>query len=204
MLSTVVLPAPLGPITLVTIPGFASKLTPFAARMPPNAMPTSRTTRSRRVAGFRKAFTLKPSAEATRGSTRRQNLASVPITPSGASQSTTRSKMPKNRSRYSASQDSISGSNTLTRAPITGPSVQPAPPIMTASRNRMDCENGKLDGATNIRRGANIAPARPVSTADIAKAAVFKTTGLRPIERAATSASRTATIPLPRLLSASR
>ena len=135
---------------------------------------------------------------------RRHSLASEPSTPSGASHSTTSSRLPKNSRRYSASQDSISGSNTLTTAPITGASVQPAPPTITASRNRIDCENGKLEGATNIRSGANIAPARPVSTADNAKAAVFTITGLRPIERAATSASRTATMPLPQVLLASR
>ena len=65
---------------------------------------------------------------------------------------------------------------------------------MTASRNRIDCENGNESGATNISSGAKIPPARPVKTAESAKAAVLTITGLRPIERAASSASRTATM----------
>ena len=89
-------------------------------------------------------------------------------------------------------------------APTTGPSTQPAPPTMTASRNRIDCENGNESGATNIISGAKIAPARPVNTADSANAAVLTVTGLRPIERAAISLSRTATIALPQALPASR
>ena len=128
----------------------------------------------------------------------------MPITPSGASQSTTRSRPPKNSNLYSARLDSISGSTTLIAAPMAGPSVHPAPPTITASRNKIDCENGKLEGATNIRRGANIAPASPVRTADKANDAVLTITGLSPIERAATSASRTATMPLPQVLVATR
>ena len=48
MFSTVVLPAPFGPITLVILPGSAMKLTPVAALMPPNAMPTSEICSTRR------------------------------------------------------------------------------------------------------------------------------------------------------------
>src|SRR3981081_2605218 len=46
MLSTVVLPAPFGPMMLVIRPGSARKLTPLAALMPPNAMPRSAATRA--------------------------------------------------------------------------------------------------------------------------------------------------------------
>ena len=55
-----------------------------------------------------------------------------------------------------------------------------------------------------MNSGAKIAPASPVNTADSAKAAVLMMTGLSPIERAAISASRTATMPLPHALLASR
>ena len=89
-------------------------------------------------------------------------------------------------------------------APTTGPSTQPAPPTITASRNRIDCENGNESGATNMNKGAKIAPASPVNDADRANAAVLTITGLSPIERAAISASRTATIPLPQALFARR
>ena len=47
-------------------------------------------------------------------------------------------------------------------------------------------------------------PATPANTADKPKAAVLMTTGLSPIERAAISESRTATIPLPQPLPATR
>ena len=75
---------------------------------------------------------------------------------------------------------------------------------MTASRNRIDCENGNESGATNIINGAKIAPASPAKTADIANATVLMLTGLSPIERAAVSLSRTATIALPHALAARR
>ena len=120
--------------------------------------------------------------------------------PRGASHSTTSSSAPKNSSRYSARCDSSSGSTTVTAAPTTGPNTQPAPPTITASRNRIDCENGNESGATNIISGAKIAPASPANTADSANAAVLIVTGLRPIERAAVSLSRTATMALPQAL----
>src|SRR5262249_2745541 len=129
---------------------------------------------------------------------------SVPSTPSGATQSTISSKPPKNRSLYSAKPDNSSGPITLIAAPTTGPNTQPAPPTMTASRNRIDCENGKESGATNINSGAKIAPARPVKNADSTKAVVLMITALSPIEPAAISASRTATMLLPQALAASR
>ena len=128
----------------------------------------------------------------------------MPSTPSGAIHRITSSAAPKNSSRYSARPDSSSGSTTLTSAPTTGPSAQPAPPTITANRNRIDCENGNESGATNISSGAKIPPASPVNTADSANAAVLTMTGLSPIERAAASASRTATIAMPQPLRARR
>src|ERR1043165_2666592 len=116
------------------------------------------------------------------------------MTLSGAIHSTTSSSAPTISSRYSARLDSSSGSSTVTTAPTTGPSTQPEPPTITASRNRIDCENGKESGATNIISGAKIAPASPANTAETAKAAVLIDTGLSPTERAAVSLSRTATM----------
>src|SRR6476660_5565696 len=98
--------------------------------------------------------------------------------PAGASHSTTSSSAPKNSSRYSASQASSSGSTTVTTAPTTGPTTQPAPPTITASRKRIDCAQGNESGATNIIRGAKIAPASPVNCADSANETVFMVTGL--------------------------
>ena len=139
-------------------------------------------------------------AESRRGHRR----ASRPSTPSGATHRITSSAAPKKSSRYSARPERSSGRTTLTNAPTTGPKVQPAPPTMTANRNRIDCENGNESGATNISSGAKIPPARPVKTAERENAAVLTITGLRPIERAAGSASRTATIAMPQPLRARR
>src|SRR4029077_19223956 len=106
--------------------------------------------------------------------------------------------------RYSARAAISSGSTTITAAPTTGASVQPAPPTITASRNKIDCENGKLSGATKANSAANKPPATPVNAADSAKAMVFTTTGLKPTARAATSESRTASIAMPQELEARR
>ena len=145
-----------------------------------------------------------PSGFAVRGSMRRNSRAMVPKMPSGASHSTTSSRMPKNSSRYSARFDSSSGSTTVTAAPTAGPSTQPAPPTTQASRNRIDCENGNESGATNASSDAKMPPAIPANIADSMNAAALTLTGLSPIERAATSASRTATIALPQAEPASR
>src|SRR6187455_2172825 len=100
------------------------------------------------------------------------------MTPFGAIHSTTSSNAPTNSSRYSARKDRNSGSITVIAAPTAGPSTQPDPPTITASRNRIDCENGNESGATNIISGAKIAPANPANTADTANAAVLTLTGL--------------------------
>src|SRR5215467_11510877 len=129
MLSTVVLPAPLGPITLVTLPGGAVKVTADAALMPPKLMPTSCTASSTGgPCGARNAATSNGASTPAGCSFHRQKRASVPSTPSGATHRITSSDAPKNSSRYSASADRSSGSTTLTTAPTTGPKVQPAPP----------------------------------------------------------------------------
>ena len=97
-----------------------------------------------------------------------------------------------------------SGSTTMTAAPTTGASVQPAPPTITASRNRIDWENGKESGATKANSAANRPPATPVSAADSAKAMVLTMTGRKPMARAAISESRTATMAMPQELRARR
>ena len=54
-----------------------------------------------------------------------------------------------------------------------------------------------MDGVTKPDSGANSAPARPAHAADTANAMVLIVTGLRPIDSAAVSESRTARIALP-------
>ena len=122
MLSTVVLPAPFGPITLVTLPGAAVKVTSVAALMPPKAMPRSRTSSAPgAAAGVEERADIESASSAVARSRRGHRRASRPTTPSGASHSTTSSSAPKNSSRYSARPDSSSGRTTLTDAPTTGP-----------------------------------------------------------------------------------
>src|SRR5882672_7549416 len=204
-LRTVVLPAPFGPITLVMRPGSPTKLTFEAALIPPNDMLMPRTTSAYGAAWLaRNLERSDASAVAPAGLILRRYRISVPMMPSGAIHSTTSSNTPTNSSRYSARPDSNSGIITVTMAPTSGPSPQPAPPTMTASRNRIDCENGNESGATNIMSGAKMAPASPANIADIAKAAVLIVIGLSPTERAAASLSRTARIALPQPLAASR
>ncbi len=123
--------------------------------------------------------------------------------PSGAIHSTTRSSAPKKRSRYSASPASTSGSSTTTAAPTSGPVTVPAPPMITTSTKRIDCENAKVDGVTNAESEANMPPASPAHAADAANAAVFTATGFSPIDSAAVSESFTARIAAPHPLRAS-
>src|SRR5712671_2665867 len=124
--------------------------------------------------------------------------------PSGASHSTTSSNTPKNSKRYSARFDNSSGNTTVTTAPTAGPKTQPAPPTTQENRNRIDCENGNESGATNASKDAKMPPATPANAAESMKATALTLTGLSPIERAAISASRTATIALPQADPASR
>ena len=124
--------------------------------------------------------------------------------PSGAIQSTTRSSAPKKSSRYSARPARNSGRSTTTAAPASGPVTVPAPPMITTSTNRIDCENPNVDGVTKPESEANRPPARPAHAADAANAAVFTVTGLSPIDSAATSESLTARIAAPHSLRARR
>src|SRR5258706_255248 len=158
MLSTVVLPAPFGPMRLVTFPGSARSETSCAARTPPNAMPRCSTWSVARRAG---ASCISPAA--TTRALRRRAVRRVtrPVTPSGASQSTPRSSAPKKSSRYSASAASASGRSTTMVAPTSGPASDPAPPMITTSTKSSDCEKVKVDGVTKPESGANSAPARP-------------------------------------------
>ena len=196
MLSTVVLPAPFGPMMLVTAPGSAVTETPSAARMPPKLMPIPVITRGAPAAPPSSAAG-SPPGRVRRSGGRGSSRARLPTMPAGTSQSTTRVATPKNSSRYSASPARLSGSRTVTRAPNRGPSTVPAPPTTTERTNRIDCVKGKELGAMNSISGGRTAPASPVSAAEIAKASVFTRTGSKPREAAATSASRTARIARP-------
>src|SRR6185295_10180031 len=152
MLSTVVLPAPFGPIRLVTAPGFASSAMSCAARMPPKAMPRLCTFS---VAPAPRARAVCSSAEARRGRCFVSRRKAVPTRPSGASHRTNSSRAPKKSSRYSASAARNSGSSTTIVAPTRGPAVKPAPPIITTSTNRIDCEKAKVDGVTKPESAAD-------------------------------------------------
>ena len=55
---------------------------------------------------------------------------------------------------------------------MIGPQVRPAPPMTVASKNRIDCENGKELGAMNPVSVACRPPARPALAAASTKAAV--------------------------------
>ena len=65
-----------------------------------------------------------------------------PTIPLGATRSTAKSSTPKASKRYSARSDNSSGSSTTITAPITGPSIEPAPPTITPNSSRIDCRNG--------------------------------------------------------------
>ena len=85
-------------------------------------------------------------------------------------------------------------------APTSGPASEPAPPMITTSTKRIDCENENVDGVTKPESDAKNAPATPAYTAEMAKASVLMRTGSRPIDSAATSVSFTARIAAPALL----
>ena len=187
MLSTVVLPAPFGPIRLVTRPGSAVERHvgrgAHAAEGDGRGRSTASGLRSRRRRGSRQ----RRSCRAVRGLRRRGARAARPAcrcTPSGASHSTTSSSAPKKSSRYSARlREQLRQHDDDDRRRPAGPSVQPAPPTITTSTNRIDCENGNESGVTKPNSGANSAPARPANSAERAKATVLTTTGLRPMTR---------------------
>jgi hypothetical protein len=88
-----------------------------------------------------------------------------PTIPSGAIHSTTSSSAPKKSRRYSASPASTSGSSTTSAAPASGPVTVPAPPMITTSTNRIDCENVNVEGVTKAESAANSAPASPAHAA---------------------------------------
>src|SRR5688572_10467303 len=198
MLSTVVLPAPFGPIRLVTLPGSAENETPVAAFTPPNAIVRPSTSSGEALAGRAGS-----ASRSGRGGTETRRLfrnrAISPTTPSGAIHSTTSNSAPKKSSRYSASPASSSGSRTTTAAPASGPVTVPAPPIMTTRTKRIDWENVNVDGVTKAESGAKSAPASPAQAADTVNATVFTATGLRPTDSAAVSESLTARIAAPQL-----
>ena len=171
MLSTVVLPAPFGPIRLVTSPG--ARLERDVVRRPHAAEgdaqvprpPGPRAARGDRQLRLARAARGRASVESRRET--------APTTPSGATHSTPSSSAPKNSSRYSARPASTSGSSTTIAAPTSGPATEPAPPMITTSTNRIDCEKAKVEGVTKPDSAANSAPATPAHTAEMANAAVL-------------------------------
>ena len=200
MLSTVVLPAPFGPIRLVTSPGAASNETSWTAFTPPKVIPRFLTSNP----SFVRVGSSAPSLAGRERRFLENNRASAPTTPSGAIHSTASISPPKKSSRYSARPASTSGSSTTMAAPTSGPATEPAPPMTTASTKRIDCEKAKVDGVTKPESGAKSAPAAPAHTAEMANAAALIATGSRPIDSAAVSVSRTARIAAPHRLRASR
>src|SRR5499426_2744083 len=202
MLSTVVLPAPFGPIRVVIARGFAFDAQPVTARTPPNAIVRPSTARAAPVGAGSSVIAARVAGTAAR---RRPNQrAASPTMPSGAISSTASSSAPKKSRRYSARPARTSGSATTTAAPTSGPVTVPAPPIITTSTNRIDCENENVDGVTKPDSGANSAPASPAQAAETANATVFTATGFSPIDSAAVSESFTARIAAPQSLFASR
>ena len=65
-------------------------------------------------------------------------------------------------------------------APTSGPSVVPAPPTITTSRNMIDCENVNPLGLTKLASGANTPPASPAASAERVNAMMRTAIGLSP------------------------
>ena len=189
--SSVVLPAPFGPMTLVMAPGRAVKPTPSTAFNPPKATESPLTSSAAGAAAGGKG------AAASGVGARVQRRSSAPTTPVGANRSTSSSPAPNSSSRYSARPDSSSGSSVTSTAPTSGPSVVPAPPTTTTSRNRMDWVKGKELGAMKPPSGACSPPASPASPAETTKASVRTGSSATPTERAATGAALAARIARP-------
>ncbi len=122
---------------------------------------------------------------------------SSPARPRGASHSTASSPAPNTNWRYSASPASSSGNSPTSTAPASGPTVLPAPPSITTSRNKMDCENGNEDGAMKPVSPACSPPARPAAPAASTKAAVRTGSARMPTLRAAAGAVATTAIASP-------
>ena len=192
------MPAPFGPIRLVTLPGAARER--HLARRPHAAEGDADVPLPARRACGAGELGLAGDGEARLAPAREPAFDAAPTTPSGASHSTTSSSAPKKSSRYSASAARNSGSSTTIAAPTSGPATEPAPPMITTSTNRIDCENAKVDGVTKPDSAAKNAPATPAQNAEMAKAAVLMRTGSRPIDSAAISESFTARIAAPQRL----
>ena len=199
MFSTVVLPAPFGPIRLVMPPARVSKARSLTARTPPNCI--ERPSAASSWALSRCGSTTFASDDCSDGAGVLPKRTSIrrhrPAAPSGATHSTTSSNSPKNSSRYSSRLDSASGSRPTISAPTSGPPMAPAPPIITTSTNRIDWPKPKVCGVTKPDSGANSPPAAPAQSADTANATVLMRSGSSPIDSAAVSLSRTARIAAP-------
>mgnify|MGYP003694461449 CR=1 FL=1 len=180
MLSTVVLPAPLGPIRLVTRPGSAAERHVGGSLARRRSAMREALHLQRRGGRRRRANAAMSKPDARGGARRgaapeaaracRRSLPARATAPPAAARRTAAGGT--RRARRAAP-----GSTTMTAAPTSGPSTQPAPPTMTASRNRIDCENGKELGADEGRSAARTAPpASPVNAADSAKATVLTMT----------------------------
>ena len=116
------MPAPFGPMMLVTLPLSTRAETSDTARSPPNEMPMSLTSSGWfAVPAATRSFAETGAGAASSGSARRNRFASAPAMPLGANSSTVRSRTPNSSTRYSASPASASGNPTTIAAPITGP-----------------------------------------------------------------------------------
>jgi hypothetical protein len=143
MLSTVVLPAPFGPIRLVTAPGFASSAMSCAARTPPKANAEV----LHRKGGVCAAINVvcrssKPWRPTLRQQAQRRSPPGLRREPQHEQQQGRR----RTAGRYSASAARNSGSSTTIAGADQRPGGEAAPPIITTSTNRIDCENAKVDG----------------------------------------------------------
>ena len=122
MLRTVVLPAPFGPMMLVTCPLFIRAEKSVTARTPPNAIARWSISSACRGAPVDTSSCAETGAAGASGSCLRPNrVANALARPPGAKSSTASINTPDNSTRYSASPDSISGMPTTITAPMTGP-----------------------------------------------------------------------------------
>ena len=203
MLSTVVLPAPFGPIRLVTAPGFAS-----------NAHVVRRAHAAERdaEAGPREPAPWRRGAIAIRwrgfGATRRARRA--PPQPQRAC----RRPRPRARSRARRGAARRRRAAGTPRGRRAARAAAPRSPPRRAARRRAGAadhhhqhEQDRLREGEGRRRDEarerrEQAPATPAHAAEIANAAVFTRTGVEPIDSAATSESFTARIAAPRSLRA--
>ena len=160
---------------------------------------------ARRLPASARPRTSTPPAAAVRGSTRRHSLRQRAEHAFRREPQHHQQQAPKNSSRYSARPRQHFGQHHADDR-----ADQRAERPAGAADDDHQQEQDRLRERESSRARRTSAAARTSrpqarrSTADSAKAAVFTITGLRPIERAAISVSRTASMPSPQALLASR